>query len=288
MDEVMSYCVDVQRLSIRFEDALNAGHLDQAMASLDRIQELEPDNWLPYRLRGFALAHNGQLEAAAGEYRKALERGGDAATIYPGLVVALMKLERFDEAERVAAEGLARAPEAGSLLVSLAELKLKRQRRDEAEALLARALAIDDRDLAGRHALARLQWADGRKVEAVANFETIARLDPSDLPARVLIGQHHLERGEPNKAIEPLSQAQTLSPGDADVEHLLALAWLRHGNQQAREQKFDEALASYDSAIRIQPRYVEAHANKARLLAHLGRPEANAAAEAARQLQSSR
>ena len=287
MDEVMGYCVDVQRLSILFEDALNAGRLGQAMASLDRIQELEPDNWTPYRLRGFALAHNGQAEAAVGEYRKAIGLGGDAATVYPGLVSALMKLERFTEAERAASEGLAAAPATGSLLVLLAEMKLKQHQRGEAESLLIRALDIDDRDLTAFHALARLQWHDGRKAEAMTHFETVTRLDPADLPARVLVGQHYLERGEPEKAIEPLSQAQALSPGDADVQHLLALAWLRHGNQQAREQKFDEALASYDAAIGVQPRHVEAHANKARLLTHLRRPEADAAAEAARKLQFS-
>ncbi|HYD83673.1 MAG TPA: tetratricopeptide repeat protein, partial [Opitutus sp.] len=110
LDEVMLACVDVPRLGLRFEDELNAGRIDDALATLDRMQAIEPGNWLTYRLRGFALAHSGRPEAAVEAYRKAIEFGGDPAVVYPGLVSVLVKLERFDEAAQFAREGLAKAP----------------------------------------------------------------------------------------------------------------------------------------------------------------------------------
>lgn len=272
-DEMMRACVDVRRLGLRFEDALNAGRIDAALATLDRMQSLEPENGLTYRLRGFALAHSGRPEAAVAAYRAAVERSGDPALVYPGLVAALMKLGRFDEAAQAAREGLAKAPATAALLRSLAEIATRQGRRDEAETLLMRALALDDRDLDAHRALGRLQWDAARHDEALAHFERVVQLDPVEFPLRMLVGQHHLEQGRPASALGPLAEAAALAPADADARHLLALAWLRHGNGQARGGQFHDASASYDAALRVEPGNVEALTNQTRVRAHLRRLE---------------
>ncbi|HYD84585.1 MAG TPA: tetratricopeptide repeat protein, partial [Opitutus sp.] len=152
-----------------------------------------------------------------------------------------------------------------------AEMATRHGRRDEAESLLVRALAIDDRDLDAHRMLGRLRWDVARRDEAFAHFERVVQLDPTELPLRVLVGQHQLERGEPASALAPLTEAAALAPDDADVRHLLELAWLRHGNRQAREREFDKALTSYEEALRIEPGNVEARTNRVRVLAHVRR-----------------
>jgi tetratricopeptide (TPR) repeat protein len=265
VEEMMRACVDVARLSIRFEDSLNAGRLDEALANLDRIESIAPDDWLPHRMRGFAFAHSGRLEDAVAAYRRAIELGGDPTATYPGWVAALTKLGRSEGAERAAREGLSKAPRHGPLLVMLAELRLKGGDTTEAEALLKQALAADDRDLAALRALARLTWDSGRAAEALTHAKRLVQLDPLDVGARVLLAQHELGASRPGNAIQPLTEAAAAEPANAEVARLLALAWIRAGNEHARERRLDEAIEHYERALAIDPLSEEARTNRARV-----------------------
>ena len=68
-----------------------------------------------------------------------------------------------------------------------------------------------------------------------------------------------------------LSSAIESGQGYADAHHLLGLCY-------AMTEWRDEALASFDAAIRLNPRYVEAHLNRSIVLSDLGRAEEAAAA----------
>jgi tetratricopeptide (TPR) repeat protein len=66
--------------------------------------------------------------------------------------------------------------------------------------------------------------------------------------------------------------------GYADAHHMLGLCY-------AMTEWRDEALAAFDAAIRLNPRYVEAHLNRAIILSDLGRAqEAEAALTQAHEL----
>lgn len=61
-----------------------------------------------------------------------------------------------------------------------------------------------------------------------------------------------------------LSSAIESGQGYADAHHLLGLCY-------AMTEWRDEALAAFDAAIRLNPRYVEAHLNRSIVLSDLGR-----------------
>ena len=61
-----------------------------------------------------------------------------------------------------------------------------------------------------------------------------------------------------------LSSAIDSGQGYADAHHLLGLCY-------AMTEWRDEALAAFDAAIRLNPRYVEAHLNRSIVLSDLGR-----------------
>lgn len=61
-----------------------------------------------------------------------------------------------------------------------------------------------------------------------------------------------------------LSSAIEAGRGYADAHHMLGLCY-------AMTEWRDEALASFDEAIRLNPRYVEAHLNRSIVLSDLGR-----------------
>ena len=73
-----------------------------------------------------------------------------------------------------------------------------------------------------------------------------------------------------------LASAIDSGRGYADAHHLLGLCY-------AMTELREEALKSFDAAIRLNPRYVEAHLNRAIVLSDLGRAEE--AAEALQQAQ---
>lgn len=63
-----------------------------------------------------------------------------------------------------------------------------------------------------------------------------------------------------------LSSAIESGQGYADAHHLLGLCY-------AMTEWRDEALAAFDAAIRLNPRYVEAHLNRSIVLSDLGRAQ---------------
>lgn len=68
-----------------------------------------------------------------------------------------------------------------------------------------------------------------------------------------------------------LSSAIESGQGYADAHHMLGLCY-------AMTEWRDEALAAFDAAIKLNPRYVEAHLNRSIVLSDLGRAEEAAAA----------
>ena len=63
-----------------------------------------------------------------------------------------------------------------------------------------------------------------------------------------------------------LSSAIESGQGYADAHHMLGLCY-------AMTEWHDEALASFDAAIKLNPRYVEAHLNRSIVLSDLGRAD---------------
>lgn len=75
-----------------------------------------------------------------------------------------------------------------------------------------------------------------------------------------------------------LDSAIQSGQGYADAHHLLGLCY-------ALNDQREEALRSFDAAIKLNPRYVEAHLNRAIVLGDLGRPaEAEQSIELAQQM----
>ena len=157
---------------IRATRLLHAKRWDDAAAAFREITEKNPRLSDAWNQLGAALDAAGRYEEAAEVYRVAIERTPELAGEF-GLRRAsmLLKLERFDEAEKHAR--LAEGTNRGAMSVQLARIELARQNFGGAEAH-ARAAANDpNHRIAGSILLAQILAQQGRAAEALPMIERL-------------------------------------------------------------------------------------------------------------------
>lgn len=93
---------------------------------------------------------------------------------------------------------------------------------------------------------------------------------------QVARARERLDAGDAHGAVHLLTEVIDAGGGFADAHYLLGLAY-------SMVDRRDDALASLEQALKLNPRYVDAHLNRAVLLNELGRYEDAAAAFAAAQ-----
>jgi Flp pilus assembly protein TadD len=99
-----------------------------------------------------------------------------------------------------------------------------------------------------------------RLDDAILDFVTATRLDPTHGFAFNNLGLCYLLAAKPERAVAPLEKAATLLPEVAFVHNNLGIAYER-SDQKA------EAREEYSKALELDPSYVKAAVNKARLSA---------------------
>lgn len=124
--------------------AIQLGDAHKALGFLGDKTRRDPDNPHGHVNHGGALQMNGDLEAAAEHFRRAIALDAGLAEAHSNLGVTLRDLSRFAEAEDAMrrALDLATGPDA-RLTVSLASVVQSLGRIDEAMALFDQALALD-------------------------------------------------------------------------------------------------------------------------------------------------
>ena len=271
-------CFDLARLSVAFEERAKSGDGEGAARAFDRMETVAPDHWRVRRYRAVIHRRQNRPREAALEYEAALASGADPETIYPALVGVWREAGDSIRAARQAAAGLKVLPRQAGLWVAQAELQRAAGAPVEAEASLAAALAVAPNHVEANRQLAQLLWTRGRQADAMAPLEVVRRLAPDDFAARAMIGQLHVQAERWSEAVELLREAVALQPADERLARLFASACLKRGNQLAQNRESAAALAIYDEAIGAVPTYLEAYANKTRLLLQAGnRIEARAA-----------
>ncbi|MBI4564176.1 MAG: tetratricopeptide repeat protein [Planctomycetes bacterium] len=180
----------------------------------------------------------------------------------------LFDLQRFSEAERDFSTIVEGSPEAPDGYLLRAWLYRKRGRfseaaRDRAEAR-ARAGSLWERYYNAAAAAAREErWTDAER-----NFELALLLSPDLAEAHLGLAQIRARSGDPDAALDDLARAARVRPDDPAIPHARA-ELLRAA------ERFREALAEYDRAIRLAPSAI-LHVRRGLVLERLGRPESAA------------
>ena len=97
-------------------------------------------------------------------------------------------------------------------------------------------------------------WLAGQKTQAVEQIETSLKRTPDDLQLRFALGVMRMELGERAKAQDIFTRLTQDFPDLADPYNNLAVLHAANG-------ELDEAKASLEQALRLQPEHAQAQEN---------------------------
>lgn len=92
----------------------------------------------------------------------------------------------------------------------------------------------------------------GQLQQAKALCERIISIQPKFVHALHLLGMIALQSGDVAGAVETLASAIRLAPNDFALQ-------CNYGNALAAQQNFDPAIAAYDHALKLNPRFLDAY-----------------------------
>ncbi|HEX5734922.1 MAG TPA: tetratricopeptide repeat protein [Blastocatellia bacterium] len=210
----------------------------EAIRLLDRAARLHPAS-------AEVLAEYGAIYLAAEEPRRAIDYFEKAARLEPNSnTVALGRvgvdlLERdYRSAEARVRRHLAYNPRSARALDLLARVMLENNNTREAALAAEQAIRLDPFDTDGLYALAFARATERKPKEARALAERVIALDPLNAGARRLLSQYLDGRAGLDQKVGAAAREQ--------YERGLALK---------REGRLSEALAKFEAALAVEPRY---------------------------------
>lgn len=150
--------------------------------------------------------------------------------------LALLKENKYDEAEQVLAEGLEVAPWWYNLRYRMGVLKLERGKSAEAIPHLSRAARMAPREPDPHLYLALAYAKSGDSKNARMNFEKVLKLRPTDTQALKGLGVVLITERRFRQAIEQFEQALEINPKDTEAQQYLNRAGELLQQQQARSK----------------------------------------------------
>lgn len=257
MTELFAHCYDLQSLTLKVEQYLLAGQMDEAVPLLNRVEELDPSSWIPHLLRGWAHARATRYKEAVNEYRLGLQKGGDPEKICPLLVGALLALGNISDAADLMADYYAKLPESVAVLSAYSEVTLRQGNLKLSRELLSKILRKEPYLYTANMNLAKILWSANERDEAVKCLRRVVQVYSVDVASRGLLGQYYLEKSQPRLAIPPLEQAlpQVLSQPAAKerVSVMLTDAYVQVAASELEHGRFADAIDYCDKVLRLNP-----------------------------------
>jgi tetratricopeptide (TPR) repeat protein len=221
----------------------------EARKALDVALSFEPDRWDAYLLRGILVAVNGNLEAAAGYLRKALELNPENAESHYYLATVLLGQGRLQEAREEYRACLRYDPEPD---------KAEDARRTIAQ--INESIGLEQ-TLSSKDANVYLfRGADyfrkGLYDQAVSDFTRAIEINPEHAEAYSNRGVAYVKKGDYDRAISDYNKALEIDPDYAQ-------AYSNRGTAYTVKGDYDRAFSDFDRALKINPRNAEACSNRA-------------------------
>lgn len=253
---------------------------EPALEALERAAQLLPEDGEAQYNLGAAQLDAGRVQEAVASFRRALELRPDAADTHNDLGYALQRLGRFDEAVASYQAALALAPERAEVHLNLGHSLLLLHRPEQALSSYRQALTLKhdfvDAHIGVCNALREL----GRFHKAIDGYRQLLRVRPDMAEAHGNLGSLLLDLGRLEEAVASYEQALRIKPDYAEALHnrgialrllrrtaeaedscrqalaanpALAAAWAVLGDICADQGKFAQAEELFRRALALDP-----------------------------------
>ncbi len=208
------------------------GNLGQAAAEMKKYVELEPNNAEAHNIIGLDYYSKGLYDVAADEFKIAAELRPDEKRFSYNNALALVRLERYDEADQAFADasGLKEGEYLRQVYADLIPLNRARKLYN-----------------AGYDAM-----KEPHPVRAIDLFKSALRIRPDMAEAHVNLGVIYRKRGDAQNEMKHFQEAAKLKPDDANIRYNLGLAYF-----DART--YHQAAAELKKAVELKPYHRKAH-----------------------------
>jgi tetratricopeptide (TPR) repeat protein len=246
---------------------LHLNRYSEALADCDRLIAGNPDHAKAQKLRGDALLALHQYADAAASYDRALVREPESPETLTSRGIALQEMGRFENALASFEGALALKPDHVAAIKGRGDALHALQRHEEALASYNEALALRPGDPEAYARRGKTFLELGRYDESLASYNEALLQQPGDP------GQVHFDQdgrpGAPPGHRAALSQSPTLT--SAFFKSGGALLALGRGGALLAMGRFEEALASLDKAVLLEPDNADALIARGKALFHLNR-----------------
>jgi tetratricopeptide (TPR) repeat protein len=150
--------------------------VDSAIPQVETALRLDPRTVMAHFLLGEIDLYRSNPQGAASEFQKELAVNPTLWLVYWRLGDAYMRLEKYDEAEKILKEAIWLNEASPGAYVLLGEIAVKKNDPALASGFLARALALDPQNGDAHYALATAYKQLGRESDANQQFEISKKL----------------------------------------------------------------------------------------------------------------
>jgi len=292
--------------------AENPKNWSDAIAQAQQGAFLDPKSPIVQLVVGKVFEANGQLEQAAGAYRRALQNDGGFAPARLALIQAELNRGNRDAALAEAKKAAADMPTSPDIQLLIGEMSVRKGDFAEALGFLERAMKGLPGNADGWALLGRSYHGVRRYDDAADAYGKAVQLAPMNLNYQTTYGLVLGQAGDLEKGLAVL-QKVTGTPGYKDAVGWVNLGWVYRNMNKATEsiaayqkalaldpkqeqaalglgwayqytKEYDKAIAAYEQAMKIDPKDASADANLGIAWCHFFKrqvPEARAAMEKA-------
>lgn len=236
------------------------GQSQRARARLSGILKTHPD-YLPARERLFALEMMaGDWNQAADALRRWRTAAGETAATWMAEGQLHEAKRNFGKATTAFERATALAPTAPEPLIAMIRLDLAQKEPERARQRLEAIVTSQSNHPFGYGLLGEVLTFSGHKDEAAARFREATRVNPTWVTPWLNWATLSLSQRQPEQAMQILREGLAANSSSEELHMLLASVLAGQG-------LVDEAIASYDTVLRMNPRNTLSANNLAVLLA---------------------
>lgn len=238
-----------------------------AQESLQKILKVAPEHMPTLLLAGASEMNLGAVQQAEQHLRKYLESNPDNVYARKLLAQTLLKSSQPADAAAALAPVLKDGTQDAQLLALAGQSYMQVRDFSKASGYLEKAAELAPKAAGVRTSLGISKLAQGDQARGLKELELAATLDPKSAEASIALVQTHMGLKQFDKALQAIASLEKQQPDSPQVQNLKGQVYLAKGD-------LANARAAWDKAVALQPAFLPATANLARLDLQAKQPDA--------------